>query len=105
MKNITVSAPGKLVLFGEHAVVYGRPCLVTAMDQRIFVTIEIIDEPIFFLHAPDVHVVNYQKAFSDLGKGDLPKGAKFVEIAVKNFFEHICHPEFISGSLIKIMRC
>ena len=43
MKKITVSAPGKLMLFGEHAVVYGRPCIVTALNQRMHATVEVID--------------------------------------------------------------
>ncbi len=37
MQSITVTAPGKLMLFGEHAVVYGQPCLVTAVNQRMTV--------------------------------------------------------------------
>lgn len=36
----TSSAPGKLMLYGEHAVVYGYPCIVTAVDTRIHVTVE-----------------------------------------------------------------
>lgn len=88
-KKITVSAPGKLMLFGEHAVVYDRPCLVTAVDQRMRATIELLDTPDFILDAPDVNVLNYRKPINELGKGDIPKGAKFVEIAVKNFFEYI----------------
>lgn len=39
-RMIEVSAPGKLMLLGEHAVVYGRPCLVTAVDRRLVVGIE-----------------------------------------------------------------
>lgn len=35
---MTISAPGKLMLFGEHAAVYGYPCLVTAISQRLEVT-------------------------------------------------------------------
>lgn len=87
MNKITVSAPGKLMLLGEHAVVYGHPCIVTAVDQRMRVTIEKVDKPLFELDAPDVKVENYKKKLSELGGGDIPKGAQFVEIAVKNIFE------------------
>ena len=40
MTTISASAPGKLMLFGEHAVVYDRPCLVTAVGLRIHVSVE-----------------------------------------------------------------
>ena len=84
---ITVSAPGKLMLFGEHAVVYNRPCIVTAVEQRMYATIELLDLQNFELQAPDVNITDYTKPITDLGNGEIPKGAKFVEIAVKNFFE------------------
>jgi mevalonate kinase len=32
--RVSTSAPGKLMLFGEHAVVYDRPCIVSAADIR-----------------------------------------------------------------------
>jgi len=41
--SIKVSAPGKLLLLGDHAVVYGYPCLVTAVDKRLYVEAELID--------------------------------------------------------------
>lgn len=87
MKKITVSAPGKLMLLGEHAVVYGQPCLVTAVGQRMKATVELLEEAKFQLDAPDVKVEGYKKPISELGQGDIPKGAKFVEIALKNFSE------------------
>lgn len=85
MLKITVSAPGKLMLLGEHAVVYNRPCIVTAVGQRMFVTLEKTKSDSFELNAPDVNVKNYKKAISELGTGEIEKGAKFVEVAVKNF--------------------
>lgn len=95
MSKINTSAPGKLLLFGEHAVVYDHPCLVTAVDQRIRLTAELIDESSFELEASDVDVTGYKKSINDLGQGDIPKGAKFVEIAVKNTAEQ--YPQVKKG--------
>ena len=87
MNKITVSAPGKLMLLGEHAVVYNHPCLVTAVDQRMRATVELIDEPFLEINAPDVKVENYKKLIKEIGQGDIPKGAKFVEVAVANLLK------------------
>lgn len=37
---ITASAPGKLMILGEHAVLYGAPCIVTAVSARLRVTVD-----------------------------------------------------------------
>lgn len=40
MSKISYSAPGKIILSGEHSVVYGKPAFVTAVDLRLTITIE-----------------------------------------------------------------
>lgn len=37
--SITFSAPSKVHLLGEHAVVYGKPALLTTVDLRVTVTV------------------------------------------------------------------
>lgn len=83
--SVVISAPGKLMLMGEHAVVYNHPCLVTAVNQRIRAKVSKNTSGDFLLNASDVDVKDYRKKNSDIGNGEIPKGAKFVEVAVKNF--------------------
>jgi mevalonate kinase len=95
MKQIIASAPGKLLLFGEHAVVHGYPCIVTAVDQRLTVTVRKNGENIFHLDAPDVGLSAYSKTLADLGKKSLPKAVAFIEMLYKRFLEKLPQKEGI----------
>lgn len=44
MKTITYSAPGKVILSGEHAVVYGKPAFVSAINLRLTVMVRPAEE-------------------------------------------------------------
>ena len=89
MHSITTSAPGKLMLMGDHAVVYDRPCLVTAVDHRMKVTVSRASDSMLTLNAPDVDMTNYQCSIDELAQ-NTPKAAQFVEYAVRNFFQTFC---------------
>jgi len=84
MRKITVSAPGKLMVLGEHAVVYGHPCIVTAVGQRLTLTASIDPDPNFTFEARDVDVHGHKKPMTELGNGTVEKKVAFVEHAVKN---------------------
>ena len=62
-------------------------------------TVELTEKSTFQLNAPDVQIANYQKPMDQLGIGDLPKGAKFVEIAVVNFLRSLL--EYSRSDLVK----
>ena len=42
---VQASAPGKCILFGEHAVVYGQPAVAIAIDQRVQIEIQPTGKP------------------------------------------------------------
>ncbi|MBE1159335.1 mevalonate kinase family protein [Dyella acidiphila] len=56
MIELTASAPGKLVLLGEYAVLEGAPALVLAVNRRAHVRIETRDDGVCDVHAPDLGV-------------------------------------------------
>ncbi|MBZ0282923.1 MAG: mevalonate kinase [Anaerolineae bacterium] len=87
--SITASAPGKLVLFGDHAAVYGYPCLVTAVDLRFYVKAEHSDQSYIQIETPELRsqgtVRHIQLTNQD---GESPKETAFMEAAIKEFFKN-----------------
>jgi len=87
MKKIKVSTPGKLMLFGEHSVVYDKPCIVAAVDQRFEVIVEKLEKQEIIVEAPGVGLKFYRKSLKELGGKRVPKGIRFVEAVECQFFE------------------
>lgn len=56
MMQITVSTPGKIILIGEHTVVYGFPAILTAINRRLYVTVRSSGKP--DRRADDIKIIN-----------------------------------------------
>ncbi|MBI2133445.1 mevalonate kinase [Candidatus Woesearchaeota archaeon] len=83
-------APGKLMLLGEHAVVYGRKCIVTAVDAPVTVSLRSHEK--FVINAPDLKI-SHEFTLSD---PEYPKEVSFAATAVKMFNAKFALPSPVS---------
>ncbi|MFC7177735.1 mevalonate kinase [Halosegnis marinus] len=61
----TSSAPGKVYLFGEHAVVYGEPAVPCAVSRRARVTVERRDDDRIRVDAADLSLDGFTVTYGD----------------------------------------
>ncbi|WP_227376106.1 mevalonate kinase [Haladaptatus halobius] len=61
---IVSSAPGKVYLFGEHAVVYGEPAVPCAIERRATVTVESRDDDRLRVNAKDLSLNGFTVEYS-----------------------------------------
>jgi len=71
------------MLLGEHAVVYGRPCLVTAIDRRVRVTVESTQDGLVHLSAPDLGVDDWAVPVAEVEAADPPTSVRFLHAVVR----------------------
>jgi mevalonate kinase len=78
------SAPGKVYIFGEHAVVYGEPAIPCAIERRATVSVEARDDDHVRVSATDLSLdgftVEYAGSTDDRPDVDVP--ASLVEAAM-----------------------
>ncbi|XP_054263100.1 mevalonate kinase [Macrosteles quadrilineatus] len=52
--HFTVSAPGKVILFGEHSVVYKKAAVSTSISKRLSVSINSLNDEVVLLKLPQI---------------------------------------------------
>lgn len=86
MNTITVSAPGKLLLLGDHAVVYGKPCLVTAVSERLTVSLSPSHDNAMHFDTPGVSDTRFVAAAIEAAQGSWGNRLPPVLVATKSGF-------------------
>jgi len=72
-RHVTASAPGKTILFGEHAVVYGKPAIAAAVDRRAYVSIRKREDLRTHVNVEELGVsgfLNLDKGSIEIEKGE-----------------------------------
>ncbi|MEM2119343.1 MAG: mevalonate kinase [Candidatus Bathyarchaeia archaeon] len=59
--GVVASAPAKIILFGEHFVVYGEPAIVLAIDRKAYARVEKRDDNKLHLHSANLNLAGYFK--------------------------------------------
>jgi mevalonate kinase len=86
------SAPGKVYLFGEHAVVYGEPAVPCAIERRATVSAEARDDSRVRVTAPDLSLDGFTVEYGgdgderpdvNVAKGLVEAGIAYVDAAVE----------------------
>jgi mevalonate kinase len=89
--GVVASAPAKVILFGEHFVVYGEPAIVLAIDKRAYAKAENRTDKRVFLRSTNLGLaVSVENRSFKVEQGD-PREAKLkfepVELAVGRVLE------------------
>ncbi|OKY77130.1 MAG: Mevalonate kinase [Candidatus Methanohalarchaeum thermophilum] len=64
---ITTTAPGKVYLFGEHAVVYNQPAMASAINKRIKIELEERSDKEILIHPNDLSFKEISFEYSEDG--------------------------------------
>ena len=74
--GVVASAPAKVILFGEHFVVYGEPSVVLAIDRRARVAVHLRDDKRIHVRSADLGYAGFfEKGVFNVEQGD-PREAK-----------------------------
>src|SRR3990172_8694893 len=85
MKSVA-SAPGKVILFGEHFVVYGISALLCSIDKRIIVTSQTTDEKMIKIESDIDHIEMSNNSLSIMNEST-PKTMKPFLYIIKKTLE------------------
>jgi mevalonate kinase len=97
---VTASAPGTVILLGEHAVVYGEPAVACAIERRASVTAERAADGDLTIHAADLTLdgftVEYEGGTD--GRPDVEVPSNLLEAGMGYFEEAVAQAREAAGA-------
>jgi mevalonate kinase len=65
---VIASAPGKITLYGEHAVVYKKPAIVASIDRRVYATCKLRDDNKITIRAVNLELPGVILTYDESGE-------------------------------------
>lgn len=87
---MNASAPAKIILFGEHFVVYGEPAIVLAIDKRAYASVKMRRDSKIYINSSNLGVSGYfekDRFVVEHGGQNAEFKLKPLEIAVQKILE------------------
>jgi len=84
------SAPGKVILLGEHFVVHGEPAIVLAIDRRVTVTVKVRSDSRVFIKSEDLGISGFFKNdqfFPQRGDGEAKRRLEPIYAVAKEIIQ------------------
>jgi len=88
--GVTASAPAKVILFGEHFVVYGEPAIVMAIDKRAYASADIRKDKRIHINSIDLGMSGFfegENFYEERGGQAVRSTLEPIKIAIQKVLE------------------
>lgn len=88
--GVTASAPAKIILFGEHFVVYGEPAIVLAIDKRVHASADIRKDKRIYVNSVDLGTSGFfegEKFYEECGGQTARRTLNPLKVAIQKVLE------------------
>lgn len=92
LDEVTASAPAKVILFGEHFVVYGEPAIVLAIDKRAYASVKMRNDSKIYINSTDLGIAGYfekNRFISEHGDQNAELKLKPIKNAIQKVLERV----------------